>query len=404
MSHFTLKGNTLRLPTTQTGDVFDTLMTNRGFKEIDTSLFFSPSYQHLYDPFLFSQMRSAVERILRAIETKERVVIFGDYDVDGVSSVALLFRFLRSVGAVVSYRIPARESDGYGLKDYFIDELIEKGVTLVITVDCGTRDEDLIHSAKERGCDIIVTDHHTLPPTPPKSAYAFLNPHDPQSGYPWPYLSGSGVAFKLLHALALTLFPSDEVEGQLTKYIDIAMLGTIADCMPLVDENRAIATLGLRQLPFSHTPLLTCLCQEKENDVLDSDLVSFWLGPIINSAGRMKHPYIALQALLSPEEEADGHACGILGINEERKKESAKHTTAAFAHVDKKEKVLVYSSPTIGHGVIGIVAGKLTETFHKPAFVFREDEEYFTGSARSPLYFDLMPTLEALSPYFLRYG
>jgi len=381
-------------------------MSIRGLADVSLdSLFFTPTIANLYDPFLFVQMKKAVLRIKKAIENKERMVIFGDYDVDGISSTALLVRFLQSRGAQVSYRIPEREADGYGMKSYFIDELSQKGVSLIVTVDCGTRDEEVIAHAATLGIDVIVTDHHVLPPEAPASAFAFINPQDPKSGYPWPSLSGSGVAFKLLHALALEMCPNEDIETILSDSVDIAMLGTIADCMPLLDENRTIAMLGLRQIRQSSMPLLQALSQTRpEMDELDSDLIAYYLGPLINSAGRMRHPYIALQALLSTNGEVEKHIANITATNSTRKIATETYMKKALREVDSSRSALVYSSPQIEHGVVGIIAGKLNEVFNRPSFVFRENENEFVGSARAPEYFDLMVCIDQLSDFFTQYG
>lgn len=218
-------------------------------------------------------MDIAVARILKARADKERVVVFGDYDVDGVSSTALLVRFFASIGIQVSYRLPHRVHDGYGLKKKFIDELAEKNVKLIITVDCGTRDVEAIRYAHAKGVDVIVSDHHAVPDEIPQEVIAILNPKIRESNYPFSSLSGSGVALKVASAVAMKLFP-DTYESVILEYVDFACLGTIADCMPLIGENRTIASLGLQRLESSNSSGLRKLIEGKYKD-MDADIVGF---------------------------------------------------------------------------------------------------------------------------------
>ncbi len=259
----------------------DRMIARRGI--VDTERFFAPDFSHLSDPFLFPGMDRAVDRVLHARQTGERVVVFGDYDVDGVSATALLVRFFHEIGVQVSYRLPHRVRDGYGFRAHFLDDLSEKSVKLIITVDCGTRDTDTIATARSRGIDVIVTDHHSVPETLP-DALAVLNPRLPDTSYPFPGLSGAGVAFQFLHAVALQIFSHDEIVHILRKYIDLAALGTIADCMDLVGENRVIASLGLSQMRESCHPGLARLVGERLSDGLESDVVGFHIGPRLNAA------------------------------------------------------------------------------------------------------------------------
>lgn len=222
----TLLGKTLLLETEPNGTMLGNMLVRRGFSpelEVDTT-FRTPTIADLYDPFLFPGMEVAVDRIFKARENKERVVIFGDYDVDGISSTALLVRFFTEIGIEVSYRLPHRVHDGYGMKSYFMDELAEKSVKLVISVDCGTRDIAVIAHAKSLGIDVIVTDHHAIPEVIPQEVVAILNPKLPGSTYPFAGLSGSGVAFKLLSAVASRLYEGPDLEEVLLSFIDFASL------------------------------------------------------------------------------------------------------------------------------------------------------------------------------------
>lgn len=268
---FTLSGTKIHINSPYTGDIYETLKKNRNLDDSQIEHFFDAKISDLHDPFLMPDMQKAVERILRAVKNNERIVIFGDYDVDGVSSTAILVRFLsKELGASVSYRLPHRVHDGYGLKNYFFDELAEKDVKLVITVDCGTRDILPIRHAKSLGIDVIVTDHHAVPDEIPTEVIGILNPKRHDSKYPFPSLAGAGVAFKIVHGILLTLEKSTsefagKTEKILTEYIDFASLGTVSDCMPLIDENRIITTLGLEQMQKSESAALRKFLDGKNN-------------------------------------------------------------------------------------------------------------------------------------------
>lgn len=252
---FTKSGTKILIQSEWNGDAENIFLKNRNLEDIDQEKFFEPKISDLHDPFLMPDMRPAVKRILEAIDRNERIVVFGDYDVDGVSATALVVRFLANeLNAQISYRLPHRAKDGYGLKEYFFDELAEKNVKLVITVDCGTRDIEPIRHAKKLGIDVIVTDHHAVPNEIPTEVIGILNPKRTDKNYPFPNLAGAGVAFKLIHAILLSESKFEgKIEKILTKYIDFASLGTVSDCMPLVDENRVITTLGLKQMKNSES-------------------------------------------------------------------------------------------------------------------------------------------------------
>ena len=234
----TLKKSVLEFLPKTSKNIIHEILSHRGLSAeiLEQSAFMKPCVADFHDPFLFPGMEKAVSRILLALEKKERIVIFGDYDVDGVSSTAMLVRFLKSLGVEISYRLPHRIHDGYGMKPYFMDDLAEKGVKLVISVDCGTKDIETISYAKSLGIDVIVTDHHAVPDTIPDDVIAILNPKMPNSTYPFSSLAGAGVALKLLHAIALRFYKDDsaKIEKVVRESCDFACLGTVADMMPLV--------------------------------------------------------------------------------------------------------------------------------------------------------------------------
>lgn len=285
-------GAEIRILCEENNNIREILLKNR-HKEIPSEkVFFSGGLEDMHDPFLMPDAQKAVERIFFAIENHERIVVFGDYDVDGVSSTAALVKFLHEeLGAKISYRLPHRVHDGYGLKNYFFDDLKEKNVTLVITVDCGTRDIEPIRYAKSLGIDVIVTDHHAVPDEIPQEVIGILNPkrRDVNPPYPFPQLAGAGVVFKLIHAILLTLekqqkITKKETENILKKYIDIVALGTVADCMPLVDENRIITTLGLKQMPNSSSAGIKKFYENSPKNTNDASIIGFQIGPRINAA------------------------------------------------------------------------------------------------------------------------
>lgn len=344
----------------------DILKSNRHISPEDEKVFFEPSLDDLHDPFLMPDMELAVKRILEAREKKERVVVFGDYDVDGVSSTAILYKFFREIGIECSYRLPHRVHDGYGLKKYFFDELAEKQVKLVVTVDCGTRDIEVIEYAKSLGIDVIVTDHHAVPERIPEWI-PILNPKRTDSKYPFPSLAGAGVAFKLIHWLILS---TEWTTQKLQDYIDLASLGTVADCMPLVGENRTITVLGLRQMKESKTSALRKYIENLDKEVeWDADIIGFQIWPRINAAGRMDSPLKALHWLLAEEEKVDAWLEEIESLNMARQEKVKFFTEDALSSVDTDAPVLFYLHEQLEHGLVGLVAGKLTEQYGKPAIV-----------------------------------
>lgn len=404
------------------------LKNNRNITDLK---FFDPSLSDLHDPYLMPDMEKAVERIIEAKNKKERVIIFGDYDVDGVSSTAILVRFFREIGIEVSFRLPHRVHDGYGLKNYFFTELAEKNVSLVITVDCGTRDIEPIRYAKTLGIDVIVTDHHAVPEIIPEEVIALLNPKRKDSLYPFPSLAGAGVAFKLLHGILQKISENKENENEvLMKYIDFASLGTVADCMPLIGENRTITALWLKQMKKSESSALRKYIEnlDKEPDG-DADIIGFQIGPRINAAGRMDSPLKALHWLLATEDRVDDWLLEVENLNAKRQEEVKKYTEDALMNVDTSLPILFYTHDQIEHGLIGLVAGRLTEAYGKPAIVLCKQHEpkaraipnreyeknienipkeelhsFLVASCRSPEWCNLVELLDTCKEYFARYG
>ncbi len=388
------------------------LLCQRGLSDPEAAArFLTPKLEHLHDPLGLADMRLAVDRILRAIAGRERIAIHGDYDVDGITSTVMLRRALELHGADVSHFIPERLKDGYGLQPAAIDRLHVDGVSLVISVDCGIRGADAARRARELGVDLIVTDHHepdeTLPP-----AFAVINPKRADCTYPDKYLAGVGVALKLVQALGA----ATGHESWLPGFVKIAAIGTLADVVPLVGENRVIAKLGLDLLSRGpHKVGLRSLLDVAglSGKAIDSYHISFLLAPRVNAAGRMSSPDIATRLLLANDEsladEARSLALLLDAENLRRQEEEATILAAA--------KKIVLGDPDVGartvlvvageqwhRGVIGIVASKLVETFCRPAIVLSLDGEVAHGSCRSIPGFDMLAALERCAEFLIRFG
>jgi single-stranded-DNA-specific exonuclease len=422
-------GHTVNILSEYNPDLYGILLKNRNLEKEALEGFFNPKIEDLHDPYLMPDMEKAVTRILTARANSERIVIFGDYDVDGVSSTAILVKFLTEIGCIVSYRLPHRVHDGYGLKEYFFDELREKNVSLVITVDCGTRDIWPIKHAKSLGIDVIVTDHHAVPDLIPTEVIAMVNPKRKDSLYPYHGLAGAGVAFKLLHGVLIWL-ESKNIDETLTRYIDFASLGTVADCMPITGENRVITTLGLRQMQQSESIGLRNFLEWRDQIEWNADIIGFQIGPRINAAGRMDTPLTALRWLLAGEWRTDEFFSELEHLNDTRKGTTEAHFQKALENIDTSKPVLFYDASDLEHGIIGLVAGRLTEIYNKPTIVIKNGHDHpltsrkwdtvsidtttiiepipstdlSIGSCRSPEWCNLIELLDHCREFFVRYG
>src|SRR3954466_12405994 len=389
------------------------LLCQRGLSDPELAdRFLNPSLDHLHDPMLLADMGVAVERILRAIERKEKSAIHGDYDVDGVTSTVILRRALELLGGNVIHFIPERLKDGYGLQPVAIERLHADGVALVISVDCGIRGADAGRRARELGVDLIITDHPEpdaeLPP-----ALAVINPKRADCSYPDKYLAGVGVALKLVQALCRRT----DHDAWLPGFIKVAAIGTLADVVPLVGENRGIAKIGLDLLSKGpHKVGLRALLDVSglTGKTIDSFHVSFMLAPRVNAAGRMSTPDIATRLLLATDEALGEEVRALAqkrdGENVKRQEEEAEIVAAA--------KKIVQSDPDIGartvlvvagegwhRGVIGIVASKLVDAFHRPAIVLSIAADGVAhGSCRSIRSFDMLGALERCGHLMTRFG
>jgi len=359
------------------------ILVNRGFKEPDSiKNFLNPSLNNLYDPMLMPDMKEAVDRIRTAIDRKETVLVHGDYDADGITSTALLVSALRRLGLKTFYHIPNRFTEGYGVSSKGIEKAKICGAGLIITVDCGISSGMEIASARSMGIDVIVTDHHEAPAQLPE-ATAVINPHRTDSEYPFKYLAGVGVAFKLAQALFQGVKNAD-----FNEYLDLAALGTIADSVPLIGENRILAAYGLKELNNEKCRVGIKALRDSAN--LEGDLrpgqLSFILIPRINAAGRIDDAGVVVELLLTQDREEAKRIAGLLEEqNRERQKIGDKVFRSALNMVDQDNpgNAIVLSSAEWHPGVTGIVASRLVELFYRPVFLFSVKDSLAKGSARS---------------------
>lgn len=374
------------------------LLVNRGLTDPEAAdAFLRPDLRRLHDPFGLPDMDKAARRIADAIRDKEIIFVHGDYDVDGVTSTALYVRTLTALGAAPLYRVPHRTRDGYDLKAQAVDWAHGQGANLVITSDCGIQARQAVEHANGLGMTVIITDHHEPGETLP-NAYAVVNPHRHDSTYPFPHIAGVGVAFKTMQAVTRLLQPQHE-NAFIQKFLDLVACGTVADVMPLLDENRLFASFGLKALARTRKVGLRALLDGAGVDThkpLTPDAVGFGIGPRINAAGRLDDAALALDLLLTGDpEEALRLVEKLNGFNLERQAAQKRILEEAQTLLAERDldgvKVLVIASPGWNAGVVGIVAGKLAEAYHRPAIVIgvSDDETRGKGSARSIPGFDM---------------
>jgi single-stranded-DNA-specific exonuclease len=388
------------------------LLCQRGLSDpAAAERFLNPSLDHLHDPMALADMGIAVDRLLAAIANKERIAIHGDYDVDGVTSTVILRRALELLGADVIHFIPERLKDGYGLQPVAIERLHADGVALVVSVDCGIRGAEAGRRARELGVDLIITDHHE-PDTELPPALAVINPKRADCSYPDKYLAGVGVALKLVQALCRRTGHDNWLPG----FIKVAAIGTLADVVPLVGENRVIAKIGLDLLTRGpHKVGLRALLDVSglTGKTIDSYHIGFMLAPRVNAAGRMSTPDIAARLLLAADEamseEVRQLALQLDGENVRRQEEEAEILAAAKKVVTTDpdvgaRSVLVVAGDGWHRGVIGIVASKLVDAFHRPAIVLSVEDGVAHGSCRSIPRFDMLGALERCAHLLSRFG
>ena len=404
-----------------TDEITAILLYNRGARDAASArAFLAADGDSLYDPFMMADMEAAVERIERAEKAGERIVIYGDYDVDGVTSVSVLYTYLNSRGFDVFYHIPRREGEGYGINAAAIDDIVAREAKLMISVDCGITAVEETEYARSRGLDVVITDHHECHGELPRAS-AVVNPRRPDCGYPFKELAGVGVAFNLACALEIRKTPrvpqKDTIQRMCGEYCDLVAIGTVADVMPLSGTNRYIVSRGLEALRDPKRPGIAALCaasaqngSEKKRRV-SSSYIGFTLAPKINAAGRLDDATVAVRLMLSRDRaEADRLAARLVEMNRERQeKENEIYKQAREKirneHDFENDPVIVVGENGWHHGVIGIVASRVTEAFRQPSVMvsFSEDGTG-KGSGRSIKGLNLVNALAACRDTLTKFG
>ncbi len=391
------------------------LMVNRGLEDPEAARFFlDAQLDSVHDPFLMRGMDVAVRRIVQAIQNRETVTVYGDYDVDGVTSAALVVHFFRELGAPFDYYLPNRMEEGYGLNEKALETIKARGSKLVITADTGITALPQVAHANKIGVDVIVTDHHQISVDGLPDALAILNPHQPECNYPFKFLSGVGIVFKLAAGIRRGLLEAGwdaEKLPNLRKHLDLFTLGTIADMAPLIDENHVLTSHGLEALRNSVKPGVIALKSVVGIDgKVDSSSVGFGMGPRLNAAGRLGQPDRGLHLLVSSDlNEAMEMAKSLEALNQERKEtqkwcfEEAEYLLERQVDLEN-ENVIVLASENFHQGVIGIVASKLAEKFYRPAILIALEEGKGKGSARSIPSFNLVKAMTQCSEHLIQYG
>lgn len=386
------------------------ILVERGIDTFEKAKnYFRPQLSQLHDPFLMKDMERAVSRILRAMESGEKIMVYGDYDVDGTTSVASMYRFLSTHyhSADLSFYIPHRYKEGYGISRQGIDEAVRKGCSLVISLDCGIKSVELIGYARGLGIDFIVCDHH-LPDKILPDAFAILNPKQADCPYPYKELCGCGVGFKLITALCIRLGLSDQ---DYLCYLDLVVTAIGADIVPVTGENRVLAFFGLKKLNSYPNPGIRALIElsglKKEFSLNN---VVFALAPRVNAAGRMDEATKAVELFIEEDfERAKQYAAALHQDNSDRKEADSTITDEALAIIENNEtliraKTTVVFQPHWHKGVVGIVASRLIETFFRPTVVLTQNGEIIGGSARSVPGFNLYEAIHACRDLLIGYG
>lgn len=378
------------------------LLVQRGITTVEEAeKFFNPSLSDLHDPFLMQDMDKAVERLNRAMGSKEKILVYGDYDVDGTTAVALVYKYLRNYYSHVEYYIPTRDEEGYGISIMSIDQAVKDGVKLIIVLDCGIKAIEEIAYAKEHGIDFIICDHH-VPDDVLPAASAILNPKLENNTYPYPHLSGCGVGFKFMQAFAQS--NGLQCRNELYNLLDLVAVSIAADIVPMTGENRIMAYHGLKRLnsnPNMGLKGIIKVCGLTNREITISDVI-FKIGPRINASGRMQSGMEAVELLTAKDfSEAYAMSKNIDQYNRDRKEldkritEEANHILEERGDADSGNKTIVIYNKNWHKGIIGIVASRLTELYYKPAVVLTLSNGLATGSSRSVQGYDIYKAIEA---------
>ncbi|XOD67613.1 MAG: single-stranded-DNA-specific exonuclease RecJ [Flavobacteriales bacterium Tduv] len=381
------------------------LLAQRGIECYDSAkTFFRPELDQLHDPLLMKDMSQAVQRILRAIQQKEGILIYGDYDVDGTTAVAMSYLFLKKIHDNIKYYIPDRHEEGYGISFKGIDFAVSNDFSLIIALDCGIKSLAKVEYAKKKGIEFIICDHH-LPGEKIPQATAVLDPKRNDCYYPFKELSGCGIGFKLIQALAKTLnLPKKDVYN----YLDLVAISIAADIVPMTDENRVFIFYGLQKLNQAPSRGINSLIETASNPISVSDIV-FKIAPKINAAGRIKHAKQVVELFLSDtKKKSDRLAYQISRLNDLRKELDRQTTQEALSLIEDQQEQEHYSTvvyqPHWNKGILGIIASRLIETHYRPTLVFTESQGKLVASARSVEGFDIHKALEACSAYLEQFG
>lgn len=384
------------------------LLANRGIaSQKEAEQFVMPDYQQdQHDPFLFRDMQTVVDRIRTAVERKERIVVHGDYDADGVCGASVLYVTLKAIGAQVDVYLPHRDTEGYGLNMNTVQSLHDTKTNLIITVDCGISNKPEVEKAVALGMDVIVTDHHSEPPELPTKALAILNPKVSSETYPFKYLAGVGVAFKVAQALVREYRLGDAFEKWL---LDLVAISTITDCVQLIGENRLFVHYGLVVMRKNRRPGLRQLLRAMgcEPETVTAETIAYKIGPHINAAGRVKHANIAFELLVEEDEDkATIMAQELCATNRSRQQLSDAMAKDALeqAKQQKDQFVIIVQSEDWPVGLVGLVAGRVASTYNRPTFVVTKMGGDIVGSGRSIEQFNLVEALQSMPELFSKYG
>lgn len=390
--------------------IITTILMNRGIDENDIKSYFTKSMKDVINPMCMKDMEKAVLRIISAIEKKEPIVVYGDYDVDGITSVSILYDFLRSAGANVEYYIPERSSEGYGINIRAVNKMVRRGIKLLVSVDCGITAFGETSFAHLQGMDVVITDHHTCKERIPEDATAVLDPKREDDDYPFDSLCGAGVAFKLMLGIVMKL--GHNTKKYFDKYIDLVAIGTVADVVPLKGENRIFVDRGLKVLQNPVRPGIKALFEVASvKPPITASTIGFSIAPRLNAAGRLSSASIGVELLLS-DDYNKAMDIAVQLDNENKLRQNAEHEIfeQALELINKdvnfeKKKVIVLSSVGWHQGVIGIVASRLNERYYKPCILISDDGNgNGKGSGRSIPGFNLFDALSACEDTLTGFG